>query len=81
MSPDLLLEETISGGMRKGIVEALLEVLERTDNFTLTHSYRVAQLAVPIGAAMRLSEDAIEPCVWRPFCTTSARPSSRPRSC
>ena len=60
MSPDLLLEETISGGMRKGIVEALLEVLERTDNFTLTHSYRVAQLAVPIGAAMHLSEDAIE---------------------
>lgn len=46
--------------MREGIVGALLEVLERTDNFTLTHSYRVAQLAVPMGVALRLSEDDLE---------------------
>jgi len=60
MSPELLLEQTISGGMREGIVGALLEVLERTDNFTLTHSYRVAQLAVPMGVALHLSEDNLE---------------------
>jgi putative nucleotidyltransferase with HDIG domain len=60
MSPELLLEQTISGGMREGIVGALLEVLERTDNFTLTHSYRVAQIAVPMGAALHLSEDHLE---------------------
>jgi putative nucleotidyltransferase with HDIG domain len=60
MSPELLLEQTISGGMREGIVGALLEVLERTDNFTLTHSYRVAGLAVPMGVALHLSEDDLE---------------------
>ena len=60
MSPELLLEQTISGGMREGIVGALLEVLERTDNFTLTHSYRVAQIAVPMGAALHLPEDQLE---------------------
>jgi len=60
MSPELLLEQTISGGMREGIVGALLGVLERTDDFTLRHSYRVAQLAVPMGAALHLSEDDLE---------------------
>lgn len=60
MSPELLLEQTISGGMREGVVGALLEVLERTDNFTLTHSYRVAQLAVPMGAALHLSDEDLE---------------------
>ena len=60
MSPELLLEQTISGGMREGIIGALLEVLERTDNFTLTHSYRVAQVAVPMGAALHLSDTSLE---------------------
>jgi putative nucleotidyltransferase with HDIG domain len=60
LSPELLLEQTISGGMREGVVGALLEVLGRTDNFTLTHSYRVAQLAIPIGVALHLSEDDLE---------------------
>ncbi len=60
MSPELLLEQTISGGMREGIVGALLGVLERTDNFTLRHSYRVAQLAVPMGVTLHLSEDDLE---------------------
>jgi putative nucleotidyltransferase with HDIG domain len=46
--------------MREGVVGALLEVLERTDNFTLTHSYRVAQLAIPMGVALHLSEDDLE---------------------
>jgi len=46
--------------MREGVVAALLEVLERTDNFTFTHSYRVAQLAVPMGVALHLSEDDLE---------------------
>ncbi|MHB8107238.1 MAG: HD-GYP domain-containing protein [Candidatus Cryosericum sp.] len=46
--------------MKEGVVEALLEVLERTDNFTLTHSYRVAQLAVPMGIALHLGEDDLE---------------------
>jgi HD-GYP domain-containing protein (c-di-GMP phosphodiesterase class II) len=60
LSPELLLEQTLSGGMREGIVGALLEVLERTDNFTLTHSYRVAQLAVPMGIALHLSDGSLE---------------------
>jgi len=46
--------------MREGVVGALLEVLERTDNFTLTHSYRVAQLVVPMGVALHFSEDDLE---------------------
>jgi putative nucleotidyltransferase with HDIG domain len=60
MSPELLLEQTVSRGMREGIVGALLEVLERADNFTLTHSYRVAQLAVPMGVPLHLSEHNLE---------------------
>ncbi|MCE5193595.1 HD-GYP domain-containing protein [bacterium] len=46
--------------MREGVVAALLEVLVRADNFTLTHSYRVAQLVVPMGVALHLSEDDLE---------------------
>lgn len=45
--------------MREGIIETLLEVLERTDNFTLTHSYRVARLAVPVGTLLCLSDGEI----------------------
>lgn len=60
MSPELLIEQTISGGMKEGIVGALLEVLERTDSFTLAHSYRVARLAVPMGSALHLSEEDLE---------------------
>lgn len=46
--------------MREGIIETLLEVLERTDNFTLTHSYRVARLAIPIGTLLHLSDGEVE---------------------
>lgn len=60
MNPELLLEQTVEDGVREGVIEALLEVLERTDNFTLTHSYRVAQLALPVGVFLRLSETDLE---------------------
>jgi putative nucleotidyltransferase with HDIG domain len=60
MSAELLLKQAINSEPQANLVQALLGVVAKMDNETFTHSFRVAELTLPIGAALHFSDDRLE---------------------